>query len=72
MGYTNKTNPHYSNAHLMTSNSFTNVVTKIKARLQLTNADTNEINKRRQNSTGEGKNEAKPLFKNVCDLELDI
>lgn len=56
---------HYSNARLMTSNSTTNVVAKIKARLQLTNADANEVNRRRKNCKGKRKNEAKPLFKNV-------
>lgn len=55
---------HCSNAHLMTSNSITNVVAKIKARLQLTNADANEVN-RRKNCKGKRKNEAKPPFKNV-------
>lgn len=60
-----KQTAHYSNAHLMTSNSTTNVVAKIKARLQLTNGDANEVNRRRKNCKGKRKNEAKPLFKNV-------
>lgn len=63
---------HYSNAHLMTSNSITNVVAKIKARLQLTNADANEVNRRRKNCKGKRKNEAKPPFKTLRDLDIDF
>lgn len=56
---------HYCDEHLMTSNSITNVVAKIEARLQLTNADASEVNRRRKNCKGKRKDEAKQLFKNA-------
>ena len=49
----------------MTSNSITNVVAKIEARLQLTNADASEVKRRRKNCKGKRKDEAKQLFKNA-------
>ena len=56
---------HYCDEHLMTSNSITNVVAKIEARLQLTNADASEVNRRRKHCKGKRKDEAKQLFKNA-------
>lgn len=63
---------HYCDEHLMTSNSITNVVAKIEARLQLTNADASEVNRRRKIAKENERTKQSNFLKTLFDLELDF
>ena len=54
----------------MTSNSITNAVAKIEARLQLTNADANEDDEKIAKENERTKQSH--FLKTLCDLELDF